>query len=183
MKKLLLALAVIGFVAAPAFANESSKSSASAPAPAAKSAPAAASATTGSTGNAAAMGNASNTTPTATTTAKVELPAGVKKATGSSGEYFTTASGQTIYTYAKDEAGKASTCTGACAKTWTVISASSSDKPVGSFSVISGQWAFNGKPLYTYSLDKKPGDMNGASIPGWSVASASPIAPVEKPSH
>jgi predicted lipoprotein with Yx(FWY)xxD motif len=89
----------------------------------------------------------------------------------------------TIYTFSKDEKGK-STCTGACSKMWPALAATSSDKPAGPFTIINGnQWAFNGSPLYTYSLDKKPGDMNGSSIPGWSVASSSPSAPAEKPAH
>jgi predicted lipoprotein with Yx(FWY)xxD motif len=89
----------------------------------------------------------------------------------------------TIYTSAKDEAGKSS-CTGECSKMWPALAASSTDKSVGPFTVINGsQWAFNGKPLYTYAQDKKSGEMNGASIPGWSVASVSPSAPAEKPAH
>jgi len=67
---------------------------------------------------------------------------------------------------------------------WPALAASSTDKATGQFTIINGnQWAFNGKPLYTYSMDKKAGDLNGASIPGWSVASSTSSIPAEKPAH
>ncbi|TAH32252.1 MAG: hypothetical protein EYC62_09515 [Alphaproteobacteria bacterium] len=188
MKKLLIIAALAAFVAGPVLANESATSShGSMKSETTKSAPASASSNTETT---TGMTNttATGTTPSATTGTTMQamqatLPAGVKKATGPKGEYFTTASGMTIYTYSKDSSGK-SNCSGECAKMWPALAASSSDKPVGPFTVINGnQWAFNGSPLYTYSMDKKPGDLNGASIPGWSVASALPAAPAPKPAH
>lgn len=195
MKKMLLALAVMAFVAAPAFANEAVKSGATSPSTSATSTTAhtgtdmdsSATPTPAPTATGAAMGNkaatSTTTTTTSTTTASnTAIPSGVKSMSGPNGQYFATSSGMTLYTFAKDEAGKSS-CIGTCAKTWPALAATSTDKAVGPFTVINGsQWAFNGKPLYTYSLDKKPGDMNGASVSGWSIASSSP-APMEKPAH
>lgn len=182
MKKLLIIAALAAFVATPVLANEPA-SHGTTKAETTKSAPASASSTTTGTTTSTTT-TATGTTPSATTTtAQATLPAGVKKATGPKGEYFTTASGMTIYTYSKDTSGK-SNCTGECAKMWPAVAASSSDKPTGAFTIINGsQLAYNGSPLYTYSMDKKAGDLNGASIPGWSVASASPSAPAPKPAH
>ncbi len=196
MKKLLAVLALAALVASPALANEPAKSmesnksiesSKSAPA-ASASAPSAAPATATASGTTATTSTTTTTTQKTETavkaeTVKAELPAGLKKATGSKGEFFTTASGMTVYTYGKDVAGK-SNCTAECAKIWPAVTVSSSEKPAAPFSVINGsQLAFNGSPLYTYSMDKKAGETNGSSIPGWSIALAAPVAPAQKPAH
>lgn len=183
MKKIILALALVGLVAAPAMAMEPASKSA-APAPAAKqettmekSSTAAPSATSSAT--------TQSTTRSAETLASAEMPAGLKKATGAKGEFLTTANGMTVYTFSKDQAGK-STCTGECAKNWPAVTASATDKAIGSYSVIKtatgSQWAYEGKPLYTYSKDAKAGDMLGASIPNWTVATIS-AAPAPAAAH
>ncbi len=77
------------------------------------------------------------------------------------------ASGMTLYTFDKDVPGSnKSTCNDACIKLWPAATAAANAKPEGNFTVISRddgsrQWAYNGKPLYTYSGDKKAGDKNG----------------------
>ena len=73
--------------------------------------------------------------------------------------------GMTLYTFDKDTGGK-SVCTGDCAKNWPPLAAKASDKASGKWSIItrddgSMQWAYDGKPLYTFMKDKKPGDMAG----------------------
>ena len=73
--------------------------------------------------------------------------------------------GMTLYTFDKDEAGK-SNCNGDCAKAWPPAMAMESDKPVGDLTIIkrddgSLQWADDGKPLYTFVKDTKPGDVTG----------------------
>jgi predicted lipoprotein with Yx(FWY)xxD motif len=81
------------------------------------------------------------------------------------GTVLSDAKGMTLYTYDKDGPGK-SNCTGKCAKFWPPAMASASDKAMGDLTIIKRsdgglQWADNGKPLYTYINDKKPGDVTG----------------------
>ena len=75
--------------------------------------------------------------------------------------------GMTLYTYDKDPKGAGkSVCNGGCAKNWPPLMAKSGDKANGDYSTItrddgSKQWAYEGKPLYTWVKDKKPGDTTG----------------------
>lgn len=94
-----------------------------------------------------------------TTLAQAEPPA--RMADG----VLVNASGMTLYTFDKDVPGK-SMCNDACIKLWPAATAAANAKPEGNFTVLSRddgskQWAYNGKPLYTYSADKKAGDKNG----------------------
>ena len=77
------------------------------------------------------------------------------------------AKGMTLYTFDKDVAGSGrSTCTGGCAALWPPAMAASSDQPTVAYTVIvrddgSRQWAYKGKPIYTYQADQKPGERAG----------------------
>ena len=84
--------------------------------------------------------------------------------------------GMTLYTFAKDADGK-SMCNDKCATNWPPLKAESTDKGMGKWSVISRddeqlQWAYDGKPLYTFIMDKKAGDRTGdGKMDGaWKVA-------------
>ncbi len=73
--------------------------------------------------------------------------------------------GMTLYTFDKDAKGK-SMCNGPCATNWPPLMADAGAKKSGKYSVItrddgSKQWAYKGKPLYTWSKDQKPGDKTG----------------------
>ena len=75
----------------------------------------------------------------------------------------------TLYTYDKDEPGK-SNCNNACAKTWPPLAASSTATAIGYWSPIARadaimQWAYRGKPVYTYSGDS-PGETKGEGVDG-----------------
>ena len=102
-------------------------------------------------------------------------PAAVKVMKMGDSSMLMTTKGMTLYVYDPDTAGKA-TCTGGCATAWPPLAASSSDKPVGKYTIVtrddgSLQWAYNGKPLYTWRNDKAPGDMTGDGVGGkWHVA-------------
>ena len=80
------------------------------------------------------------------------------------------AQGMTLYSFDKDVPNSGtSMCQGACLSLWPAASASADAKPEGSLTLIkredgSQQWAYQGKPLYTYSLDKKPGDTLGDKV-------------------
>ncbi|SDS43717.1 Predicted lipoprotein with conserved Yx(FWY)xxD motif [Pseudomonas asplenii] len=84
--------------------------------------------------------------------------------------------GMTLYTFDKDTAGK-SVCNGdPCETNWPPLAATAMDKASGKWSVIKRddgklQWAYDGKPLYTFKADKKDGDMTGDGKGGvWHVA-------------
>jgi predicted lipoprotein with Yx(FWY)xxD motif len=71
--------------------------------------------------------------------------------------------GMTVYTFDKDSAGK-SACNGPCSDVWPAVAPSAS--VAAPYSVITRddgakQLAYNGKPLYTFKKDAKPGDRNG----------------------
>ncbi len=76
-------------------------------------------------------------------------------------------SGMTLYTFDKDAANSGkSTCNGPCAALWPPMMATASDQPVGAYSIVtrddgSRQWAYKGKPVYTYKADQKAGDRTG----------------------
>ncbi|MBP2227513.1 putative lipoprotein with Yx(FWY)xxD motif [Azospirillum agricola] len=91
------------------------------------------------------------------------------------GPVLTDAKGMTLYVFDKDTAGK-STCNGPCAANWPPLMADSSAKPMGKYTVVtrddgSRQWAYNGKPLYTWAKDAKAGDTTGDGVNSvWHVA-------------
>ncbi len=73
--------------------------------------------------------------------------------------------GKTLYTFDKDSGGK-SMCNGECATNWPPLMAKAGDKAEGKWTQIkrddgSMQWAYDGKPLYTFVKDAKTGDKNG----------------------
>lgn len=83
--------------------------------------------------------------------------------------------GMTLYTYDKDADGK-SACNGQCAQNWPPLMAEAGAKAEGEWSLVtrddgSMQWAYDGKPLYTFVMDKKAGDVTGDGKMGvWHVA-------------
>ena len=75
--------------------------------------------------------------------------------------------GMTLYTFDKDAAGSGkSVCNGPCATLWPPAMAAADAKPEGDYTVVtrddgSRQWAYKGKPLYTYQKDQKAGEAAG----------------------
>ena len=81
------------------------------------------------------------------------------------GKVLTDGKGMTLYTFDKDAGGK-SACNGACAGNWPPLMASADAKAAAGYTIIarddgSKQWAYKGKPLYTWKNDKKAGDITG----------------------
>lgn len=81
------------------------------------------------------------------------------------GGVWTDHQGMTLYTFKKDSSTK-SECYEQCAKNWPPFKAEADAKPEGKWTVIerqdgTKQWAYDGKPLYTFIADKKAGDMTG----------------------
>ena len=83
--------------------------------------------------------------------------------------------GMTLYTFDKDTAGK-SNCNGQCAVNWPPLAAKADDKASGGWTVVtrddgSKQWAYKGKPLYTWIKDQKAGDKTGDGVNNaWRIA-------------
>ena len=84
--------------------------------------------------------------------------------------------GMTLYTFAKDSDGK-SMCNDKCAANWPPLMATGTDQAMGEWSVVKRddgtmQWAYDGKPLYTFVMDKKAGDKvgEGKMEGAWKVA-------------
>lgn len=99
----------------------------------------------------------------------------IKTMQSAQGEILTDAKGMTLYTYDKDTAG-VSNCSGGCAVKWPPLMATKGAKAAGAFTLIKRadggeQWAADGKPLYLWQGDKKPGDVTGDGVGGvWHLA-------------
>ena len=90
---------------------------------------------------------------------------------------LTDAGGRVLYTFDKDEAGK-SNCNGQCAINWPPFAATADTKAAAGYGVVTRddgtkQWALNGKPLYYFVGDAKPGDSTGEGKNGvWHTVKA-----------
>ncbi len=102
--------------------------------------------------------------------------------------FYADARGVALYTYDKDvEPGKP-TCVDDCAKAWPAAIAPRGVKASGAWSLITRdggakQWAFKGKPLYTFVKDAKPGDAtgNGAQNGLWHSVAFRPTTDIKLP--
>ena len=75
------------------------------------------------------------------------------------------AKSMTLYTFDKDMGGK-SMCNGPCAANWPALTAASGSAASGDWTTVTRddgtmQWAYKGKPLYTFVKDTKPGEVMG----------------------
>jgi len=88
---------------------------------------------------------------------------------------LTNAAGMTLYIFDRDAGGK-SACNGPCTVNWPPLLVVGDGGAAGDWTIIvrddgSKQWAFKGKPLYTWSKDAKPGDKTGDGVNSvWHVA-------------
>jgi predicted lipoprotein with Yx(FWY)xxD motif len=75
--------------------------------------------------------------------------------------------GLTVYVFDKDVAGSGkSMCNGKCATNWPPVPAAANDKANGAFTIVvrddgTRQWAYKGRPVYTWPEDQEPGDKYG----------------------
>jgi predicted lipoprotein with Yx(FWY)xxD motif len=136
----------------------------------------------------AACSSAATAQPAASS-APASLAAGaqVTIGTGSSatlGTYLTGAGGMTIYIRTADPAG-GSSCTGGCASAWPPLTVEAGEQPLAGSDVTGTLATFarsdgslqvtnNGRALYYYAADTKPGDTSGQGVGGvWFVAPVS----------
>lgn len=78
---------------------------------------------------------------------------------------FVDAKGMTLYTFNKDTPGK-SVCNGQCATNWPPLAVADGGKAAGDWTIVVRddglkQWAYKGKPVYTWVKDTKAGDTTG----------------------
>src|ERR1044071_3779725 len=76
------------------------------------------------------------------------------------------AKGMTLYTFDNDKEPNKSACAGNCLNNWPILKAEATDKDMGDWKVIirddgTKQWAYKGKPLYYFAMDKAAGDKAG----------------------
>jgi predicted lipoprotein with Yx(FWY)xxD motif len=104
------------------------------------------------------------------------------------GSYLTDGTGRALYILEKDTTPGVSSCTGTCIATWPAfwvdnLVAPSVLDPKNFSTIIRGdggkQWAYLGRPLYYYSVDKDAGDLYGEGIGNvWFAANVTGILPV-----
>jgi predicted lipoprotein with Yx(FWY)xxD motif len=81
--------------------------------------------------------------------------------------------GKPLYSFAKDMTGM-SMCNGPCATAWPPLKADATAKADGDWTVVtrddkSAQWAYKGKPLYTFAKDSAGAAATGVSA-AWPLA-------------
>ena len=92
--------------------------------------------------------------------------------------YLQTPSDMTLYVFDGDgKNGGSSSCYDQCAKAWPPFTATADASPKDDWTVVkrtdgSQQWAYKGRPLYTFAKDSAAGQQNGNSFDGnkWHVA-------------
>jgi predicted lipoprotein with Yx(FWY)xxD motif len=90
------------------------------------------------------------------------------------GRQLTLVNGATVYTWDGDRPGK-SNCDVSCLKSWQpVLAPEIGAKTREDWSVVERspgvkQWAYRGRPLYTYVADPGPGMLHGTDTPGWTA--------------
>ena len=109
------------------------------------------------------------------TAANAQAPMPAKVADTAKGKALVDAQGMTLYVFDRDTAGK-SACTGPCAQNWPPLAPPASAQAPADWTVVtrddgSKQWAYKGKPLYTWAKDTKPGDVTGDGVNNvWHIA-------------
>jgi predicted lipoprotein with Yx(FWY)xxD motif len=100
--------------------------------------------------------------------------------TASYGRVYVNAEGRALYGYQGDRMNQ-STCYGQCARRWQPFLASGDARPHGQWSIIerddgTRQWAYAGRPSYTWSGDREPGAVTGHGRDGtwWVMRAAQP---------
>ncbi|MEQ9449685.1 MAG: hypothetical protein RLN70_12405, partial [Rhodospirillaceae bacterium] len=79
------------------------------------------------------------------------------------GDILVNYDGLTLYTIARDEGAA---CSDSCLDTWVPMEAGLLSKALGSWEIVERedglrQWAYDGRPLYTFSGDERAGDVHG----------------------
>ncbi|WP_350277707.1 hypothetical protein [Kribbella sp. HUAS MG21] len=112
------------------------------------------------------------------------------------GQALVDAAGKTLY-FADQETGGAIKCTDSCLSFWIPVTGTAADaKSVSGLATVkrsdtgAEQLTFQGKPLYTFKLDTKPGEAKGNNLSDafsgvdftWHAATTGTAAPTQAPS-
>jgi predicted lipoprotein with Yx(FWY)xxD motif len=88
-----------------------------------------------------------------------------------------TPTGMTLYTFDRDVGGSGkSVCNGPCAVNWPPFMVKEGMATSAAWTIVtrddgSRQWAYLGKPVYTWIKDTKPGDKTGDGVNNvWKIA-------------
>jgi predicted lipoprotein with Yx(FWY)xxD motif len=87
---------------------------------------------------------------------------------------FVAPDGKPLYTFTRDTAPGKSACNAQCAAAWPPLAAAADAKDAGDWTVVtrddgSKQWAYKGKPLYTFARDTAGAAATGVSA-AWPLA-------------
>jgi predicted lipoprotein with Yx(FWY)xxD motif len=121
-----------------------------------------------------------------------QVPDTIKKADTAFGAILVSGQGKTLYFFTIDQrASGVSSCNGQCAVMWPIfftdtirVSAPLNPADFGSITRADGakQTTYMGRPLYFYSGDVNPGDINGSGINKvWYVANIAGTVPTTPP--
>jgi predicted lipoprotein with Yx(FWY)xxD motif len=132
-----------------------------------------------STAPSAAPSVAPSATPSAAPSSSpgTQTPGDTKQAQIDGGTALVDAkSGLALYTFDGDTVPDQSTCTGGCLAIWPAHAASSGETATGNFTIFTRsdngtlQWAYKGKPLYTFTGDTASNNGTGNGLQGFSIA-------------
>jgi predicted lipoprotein with Yx(FWY)xxD motif len=111
-------------------------------------------------------------------------PGTIRKEPGGTQVAYTDVAGKTLYIYDKDTGPGKPTCTGECAKSRPAALTPPDAAPTGDWSIVSSadgnqQWAYKGKPVYSFAGDTRIGDAKGhnAADGVWHAIMAEPVIP------
>jgi predicted lipoprotein with Yx(FWY)xxD motif len=107
----------------------------------------------------------------ATTAAQAAGGMTVAVASGTLGDILVDGEGRTLYAFTKDQ-GDQSACSGQCADNWPALTGTATAGTGVQASMLSAsmqadgdnQVTYDGKPLYYFAGDAKPGDVNGQGV-------------------
>ncbi len=93
------------------------------------------------------------------------MPAAVSMRNG----IFTDAKGMTLYVADSDRAANISSCYDNCVHNWPAFTPGDNEQDAGDWKIImrddgTRQWAYKGKPVYRFILDRQAGEMKGDGI-------------------
>lgn len=118
-------------------------------------------------------GSGSTPSTTSSATSSAAGAAMLKTTNAALGTFLTDGNGRTLYMFMADTTTQ-STCNGACATFWPPVLTSGTASGAGGIDAAklgttkrndgTMQVTYNGHPLYTFSLDKAPGDTNGQGL-------------------
>lgn len=101
-----------------------------------------------------------------------DVPPGLAVRTTALGRLLVTVDGSYSVYYNDRDGRNHSNCDAACTEIWEPVLAPASARSHGAWTVFERmpgiwQWAFRGKPIYIYAVDRNPRSQAGGDVPGW----------------